>query len=80
MYMSDFPHLFSPINIAGHTYKNRILAAPLVFGISALMKSRAEILYRLTEARARGGAPRCIIGETPVNGPDAPDFLSRNGD
>ena len=73
--MSEFTHLFSPINIAGHTYKNRILAAPLIFSIVALIESRAESIYRLTEARARGGAAEVVIGETPINDSDAPDFL-----
>ncbi len=73
--MSEYPHLFSPINIAGHTYKNRILAAPLIFGMAALTNTRAEEIYRLTEARARGGAAEVVIGETPVNGSDAPDFI-----
>ena len=73
--MPTFPHLFSPINVGGHTYKNRILAAPLIFAMAAMVGPRGESLYGLTEARAKGGPAEVVIGETPVNGSDAPDFI-----
>ena len=73
--MQYFPHLFSPINIAGHTYKNRILAAPMVYGFMGLMAPMADSCYRGVEARARGGAAEVVVGENPINSSDAPDAL-----
>ena len=74
--MQKYPHLFSSIQIAGHTYRNRILAAPMIFGFMALRgKDIAQSLYRLVEGRARGGAAAVCVGETPVNSSDAPDVL-----
>lgn len=73
--MQTFPNLFSTINIAGHIYKNRILAAPMVFGFMALMGPMADSCYRGVEARAKGGAAEVVVGETPVNSSDAPDAL-----
>jgi 2,4-dienoyl-CoA reductase-like NADH-dependent reductase (Old Yellow Enzyme family)/thioredoxin reductase len=67
--------LFSPMRIANHTYKNRILVAPMLFGMYALRKDSAERVYRIFEDRAKGGAAEVVVGETPVNGTDAPDFL-----
>jgi 2,4-dienoyl-CoA reductase-like NADH-dependent reductase (Old Yellow Enzyme family)/NADPH-dependent 2,4-dienoyl-CoA reductase/sulfur reductase-like enzyme len=76
LFMPKYPHLFSPIQIAGHTYKNRILAAPMIFGFMALGgKDTAERLYRMVESRAKGGVAEVVVGETPINGSDAPDFL-----
>ena len=73
--MQKYPHLFSTINVAGHTYKNRILAAPMVFGFMALMGPMADSCYRGVEARAKGGASEVVVGETPINSSDAPDAL-----
>ena len=70
-----YPHLFSPIQIANHNYRNRILCAPMVFGFMALVKDRTETMYRLAEERAKGGTATVTIGETPVNNSDAPDVL-----
>ena len=72
--MEKFPHLFSPVRIAGHTYKNRILAAPMIFGFFARTnKVAAEAVYRIVEGRAKGGCAEVVVGETPVNYADAPD-------
>jgi 2,4-dienoyl-CoA reductase-like NADH-dependent reductase (Old Yellow Enzyme family)/NADPH-dependent 2,4-dienoyl-CoA reductase/sulfur reductase-like enzyme len=73
--MQKYPHLFSPIQIANHTYKNRILCAPMLFGLYALEKSAAERVYKIVEDRAKGGVAEVVVGETPVNSSDAPDFF-----
>jgi 2,4-dienoyl-CoA reductase-like NADH-dependent reductase (Old Yellow Enzyme family)/thioredoxin reductase len=73
--MQKFPHLFSPIKIANHTYKNRILSAPMLFSWYALDKGSAERVYKIFEDRARGGAAEVVVGETYVNASDAPDLL-----
>jgi 2,4-dienoyl-CoA reductase-like NADH-dependent reductase (Old Yellow Enzyme family)/thioredoxin reductase len=72
--MERYPHLFSPIQIANHTYKNRILAAPMIFGFLArINKEAGETIYRIVESRAKGGCAEVVVGETPVNYSDAPD-------
>ncbi len=73
--MNKFPHLFTPIKIAGHTYKNRMLCAPMLFGWYALDKGSAERVYKIVEDRAKGGIAEVVVGETPVNSSDAPDML-----
>jgi len=73
--MQNYPHLFTPIKIAGHTYKNRILCAPMLFSLYALDNNTAERVYRFTENIAMGGAATVLVGETPVNAADAPDIL-----
>jgi 2,4-dienoyl-CoA reductase-like NADH-dependent reductase (Old Yellow Enzyme family)/thioredoxin reductase len=73
--VGKYPHLFAPIKIAGHTYKNRILCAPMLFGWYALNKGSAERVYKIVEDRAKGGIAEVVVGETPVNSSDAPDML-----
>jgi 2,4-dienoyl-CoA reductase-like NADH-dependent reductase (Old Yellow Enzyme family)/thioredoxin reductase len=73
--MQKYPHLFSPIKIANHTYKNRILGAPALHTLYAFDKDTADRVYRMMEDRARGGIAALVIGETPINDTDAPDFL-----
>ena len=66
-----FKNLLSPIKINRFTYKNRIVSAPMVFGLVALDPRAREAQYRKIESRARGGAAAVIIGETDVNFTDA---------
>ena len=73
--MQKFSHLFSPIKIAGHTYKNRILAAPMVYGFMALREPLVTSCYKDVENRAKGGVAEVVVGETPINSSDAPDAL-----
>jgi len=66
-----FKNLLSPIKINRFTYKNRIVSAPMVFGLVALDPRAREAQYRKIESRARGGAAAVIIGETDINFTDA---------
>ena len=68
--MNKYEHLFEPKKIAGYTFKNRVLCAPMVFGFVCLQPN-AEQIYRITEDKARGGAAEVVIGEMPVNLVDA---------
>jgi 2,4-dienoyl-CoA reductase-like NADH-dependent reductase (Old Yellow Enzyme family) len=77
--MKKYPNLFSPIQIAGHTFKNRILSAPMLFGFYALDET-AERVYRIVEDRARGGAAEVIVGEVPINFTDAADAMFLGAD
>lgn len=77
--MSCFPHLFSPITIAGKTYQNRICAAPVH---AQKIRANGELLEyetRLRTSCAAGGFASICMGDIMVdpkyqNFPDAPDF------
>jgi len=86
--MPDFKHLFSPLEIRGHVYKNRLIAAPTLFAHSVLfLPEIAENVYRMVEKRAKGGFAAVSTGEIPVNDEEgttlfmerAIDFKSRQG-
>lgn len=77
--MNCFPHLFSPITIAGKTYQNRICAAPVH---AQKIRASGELLEyetRLRTSCAAGGFASICMGDVMVdpkyqNFPDAPDF------
>lgn len=62
-----FPNLFSPIKVGTHTYKNRIIGAPIFCGPFATMPFLSDVLYHAMKARAEGGCAQVTVGETPVN-------------
>ena len=66
-----YPHLFSPMKIAGHTFKNRILVAPMIYGFILFRENLREIMYKITEEKAKGGAAEVVVGEVPINYDDA---------
>jgi len=78
--MDKFPHLFSPTKIAGKTYKNRILCAPMLFGFYCMEKEAAERVYKITEDRAKGGVAEVVVGEVPINFDDAATAMIPNVD
>jgi 2,4-dienoyl-CoA reductase-like NADH-dependent reductase (Old Yellow Enzyme family)/NADPH-dependent 2,4-dienoyl-CoA reductase/sulfur reductase-like enzyme len=66
--MSKFGNVFSPLEIRGHVYKNRLIAAPTMFAHSVFFfPGMAENVYRMIENRARGGFAAVSTGEIPVN-------------
>lgn len=79
MSQANFPHLFSPITIAGKTYQNRICAAPVH---AQKIRANGELLEyetRLRTSCAAGGFASICMGDIMVdpkyqNFPDAPDF------
>jgi len=62
-----FPNLFSPIQVGTHTYKNRIIGAPIFCGPFVHLPFLSDVLYQAVEGRARGGCAQVTVGETPVN-------------
>jgi 2,4-dienoyl-CoA reductase-like NADH-dependent reductase (Old Yellow Enzyme family)/thioredoxin reductase len=62
-----FPNLFSPLKVGTHTYKNRVIAAPIFCGPFATLPFLSDVLYYAMEARAKGGCAQVTVGETPVN-------------
>jgi flavanone/flavanol-cleaving reductase len=69
--MSQYKHLFEPLKINRFNYRNRIVAAPMLFGLMFQRKEGAAAQYRKIEERARGGAAAVEIGETSINSTDA---------
>ena len=62
-----FSNLFSPMQINKFTFKNRIVSAPMVFGLIAADPHAAEGAYNKIRCRAQGGAAAVIVGETDIN-------------
>jgi 2,4-dienoyl-CoA reductase-like NADH-dependent reductase (Old Yellow Enzyme family)/NADPH-dependent 2,4-dienoyl-CoA reductase/sulfur reductase-like enzyme len=62
-----FSNLFSPMKVGTHTYKNRIIAAPIYCGTFATFPPLSPVLFQAFEERAKGGYAQVTIGETPVD-------------
>ncbi|MDR1902125.1 MAG: FAD-dependent oxidoreductase [Treponema sp.] len=66
--MTKFDTLFSPVEVRGHCYRNRLIAAPTLFAHAVLfIPEIAENVYRMVEKRAKGGFAAVSTGEIPVN-------------
>ena len=66
-YVNKYPHLFSPIKVAGQTFKNRIFAAPtgwLDFKDECIYPPEAALYYG---RKAQGGAASVALGECAVD-------------
>lgn len=66
-----FPHLFSPMQVGKVTYRNRIVSAPMAFGLIVQNPEARDFTYRKLESSAKGGNACVIVGETDVNFTDA---------
>ena len=53
------------------TYRNRIVSAPMAFGLIVQNPDARDFTYRKLEASAKGGNGCVIVGETDVNFVDA---------
>ncbi len=65
--MSKFKHLFAPIKVGTHVYKNRILAAPIYCGTFINIPGLDYVLKHAMIARAEGGCAQVTFGETAVD-------------
>lgn len=74
-----FPNLFSPIQVRGYTYRNRLIAAPTLFAHAVyFIPEIAENVYRMVENRAKGGFAAVSTGEIGVNAEESrPLFMER---
>ena len=63
----NHPHLMSPLVVAGHTYKHRMVASPALAGIVTPDGAFPPDQYKHYEAKAAGGCAAVTIGETEVN-------------
>jgi 2,4-dienoyl-CoA reductase-like NADH-dependent reductase (Old Yellow Enzyme family)/thioredoxin reductase len=62
-----FPHLFSPLTVGSHTYKNRIVAAPIYCGTFGTIPFLSSVFFQAFSERSKGGCAQVTIGETPVD-------------
>lgn len=65
--MSKFKNLFTPIQVGTHTYKNRIIAAPIYCGPFINLPGLDYVMTNAMKQRAKGGQAQVTIGETPVD-------------
>ena len=64
-------HLMSPMKVGNKTYRNRIVSAPMAFGLIVQDPMARDFTYRKLEGPAAGGNACVIVGETDVNFVDA---------
>jgi 2,4-dienoyl-CoA reductase-like NADH-dependent reductase (Old Yellow Enzyme family)/thioredoxin reductase len=65
--MREFKTLFSPMKVGTHTYKNRIVAAPIYCGPFINVPGLNLVLDYAMKSRADGGCAQVTLGETPVD-------------
>ena len=66
-----FKHLLTPMKVGNKTYRNRIVSAPMAFGLIVQNPDARDFTYRKLESGAKGGNACVIVGETDVNFKDA---------
>jgi len=64
-------HILSPMKVGNKTYRNRIVSAPMAFGLIVQQPENRDFTYRKLEFPAEGGNGCVIVGETDVNFVDA---------
>ena len=62
-----FPNLFSPLKVGTHTYKNRIIAAPIYCGTFGTIPFLSSVFFQAFTKRSKGGCAQVTVGETPVD-------------
>jgi 2,4-dienoyl-CoA reductase-like NADH-dependent reductase (Old Yellow Enzyme family)/thioredoxin reductase len=67
VYPKTYPHLFSPLTIRGHVYRNRITTGPTMFAAGIFIPGFEEGVFSMVERRAQGGAASVTTGEVAVN-------------
>ncbi len=66
-----FEKLLSPLKVGNRVYRNRVVSAPMAFGLIVQNPAAREYSYRKLEAPAKGGNACVILGETDINFVDA---------
>lgn len=66
-----FEKLLSPLKVGNKTYRNRIVSAPMAFGLIVQNPTQESLPTVNWKARAKGGNACVIVGETDVNFVDA---------
>ncbi len=65
--MSRYENLLSPIKVGTHTYKNRVIAAPIYCGPFINLPGLDYVMKNAMVLRAKGGQAQVTIGETAVD-------------
>ena len=75
---AKYPNLFTPMQIRGKVYRNRLIAAPTMFAHAIFtIPPMAENVYRMVENRAKGGFGAVSTGEICINFDDGiADFVA----
>ena len=64
---TKYPHLFSPYEIRGITFRNRIISAPLGVWVFSPSNYIFDYAISMFENRALGGAAALTVGHTEIN-------------
>jgi 2,4-dienoyl-CoA reductase-like NADH-dependent reductase (Old Yellow Enzyme family)/thioredoxin reductase len=64
---TKFSNLFSPCQVGTHTYKNRIIAAPIYCGSFGTIPFLSDVFFQAFRERSKGGCAQVTVGETPVD-------------
>ncbi|MCL2376536.1 MAG: FAD-dependent oxidoreductase [Defluviitaleaceae bacterium] len=64
---NKYPNISNTIKVGSHTYKNRIIAAPIYCGNFAEIPFLSTVLRNSVIDKARGGVAQVTVGETPVD-------------
>jgi 2,4-dienoyl-CoA reductase-like NADH-dependent reductase (Old Yellow Enzyme family)/thioredoxin reductase len=64
---TKFPNLLSPLKVGTHTYKNRVVAAPIYCGTFGTIPFLSSVFFQAFEERSKGGCAQVTVGETPVD-------------
>lgn len=74
--MNKYPHLFSPLTIRGHVYRNRIITGPTMFAAGIFIPGFDEGIFSMVERRAAGGSASVTTGEAAVNAEEGDCILN----
>ncbi len=66
-----YEKLLSPLKVGNRVYRNRVVSAPMAFGLIVQNPAAREFSYRKLEMPAKGGNACVILGETDINFVDA---------
>ena len=75
MYQCKYPHLFSPITLAGTLFKNRLFASPTGGQHTHYMNHPINEMICYYERKAIGGAASVCIGDAMVDSEMALAYL-----
>jgi 2,4-dienoyl-CoA reductase-like NADH-dependent reductase (Old Yellow Enzyme family)/thioredoxin reductase len=65
--MTRFPHLFTAVKAGTHSFRNRVVAAPIYCGTFGTIPFLSSVFFQAFTERSKGGCAQVTIGETPVD-------------
>ena len=79
---TKFPHLFSQLKVGTHTYKNRVVAAPIYCGTFGTIPFLSSVFFQAFRSDRRAAAPRSPSGRprwtssTRIGSPSSPSIIT----